>query len=227
MHIVDDHLKQKYRRNPVNELGVGQLAQSLYNGYLGYLASTAVVRHPYTQDVIKRLEDENTGPAPVPIEPIMRRDGSAAYFDFSHAMHNITTTVDYQEIHDQLWLGGTLLTLGDELARESYFDTGPDLEFVRHLRNGIAHGNQFNLRRGEPRRPAHFTGPDRRGMPDGKITPPGQANTFEITPGLHGQKVLFDFVGPGDISDLLLFISVRLIRIGNGDPPMNLWPQRP
>ncbi|MGO9781002.1 MAG: hypothetical protein ACLPQY_14720 [Streptosporangiaceae bacterium] len=211
----------------MNEFSVGQLAKSLYTGYFGYLASTTVARHPYTQDVIKRLEAENAGPAPVPIEAIIRKDSTAAYFDLSYAMREITTTADYQETHDRLWLGGALLILGDELAKESYFGRGPDLEFVRHLRNGVAHGNQFNLLNGEPRRPTHFTGPDQRGMPDGTITAPGQDNTFEITSGLHGQKVLFDFMGPGDVTDFLMFVSWRLIRIGNGDPPMDLWPQCP
>lgn len=200
--------------------------QVLYNGYLGYVGATTIVRHPYAQDVVKRLEDENSGPAPVPIEQIVRQDGSAAYFDLSHAVRNITTSVDYREIHDRLWLGGALLALGDELTRASYFDRRPDLEFIRHLRNGVAHGNKFHFCNGEPRRPAHFTGPDQRLMPNGTITPPGQRRTFEITFALQGKTVLFDFLGPGDICDLLLFVSWRLIRIGNGDPPQDLWPQR-
>jgi hypothetical protein len=28
---------------------------------------------------------------------------------------------------------------------------------------------------------------------------PGEADTFEITAALHGQPVLFDFFGPGDV----------------------------
>jgi hypothetical protein len=41
---------------------------------------------------------------------------------------------------------------------------------------------------------------------------------FEISAGLEGQTVLFDFMGPADILDLLQAISVYLIRMGNGDP---------
>ena len=63
-------------------------------------------------------------------------------------------------------------------------------------------------------------------MPDGTITPPGQAHTFEITPGLDRKEVLFDFIGPGDIGDLLFFISCRLLAIGNGDPPRCIHAQR-
>ena len=140
---------------------------------------------------------------------------------------NIVTRPDYREIHDRFWLSGALLTLGDELAKESYFDRKPDLEFIRHLRNGVGHGNRFNLQGAEPRRPAHFTGPDRRFMPDGTTTPPGQQHTFTITPALNQQEVLFGFIGPGDVCDLLQFVSWRLIRIGNSDPPHDLWPQLP
>jgi hypothetical protein len=211
----------------VNEFEVGQLAQSLYNGYLGYAGATAIVRHPYTSDVIARIEEENSGPAPVPIEQILRKDGSAAYFNLSHALKNIAATGSYQEVHDRLWIGGALLTLGDELAKAAYFDRRPDLEFIRHLRNGVGHGNTFHFLHGEPRRPAHFSGPAGREMPDGSFTPQGQQNTFEITAALEGQTVLFDFVGPGDVCDLLLFVAWRLTRIGNGDPPQDLWPQRP
>jgi hypothetical protein len=57
-------------------------------------------------------------------------------------------------------------------------------------------------------------------------TPPGQVHTFEITPALNGRPVLFDFLGPGDICDLLLLVANRLIRVGNGDPALPLWPQR-
>lgn len=121
---------------------------------------------------------------------------------------------------------GALLTLGDRLSVENYFDHGPDLEVIRHLRNGIAHGNRFHFTPDEPRRPAHFTGPDQRALGD-TVTPKGEAVTFEISRSLEGEPVLFDFIGPGDICDLLLFVADRLIRIGNGDQPRPLYPQRP
>ena len=70
----------------MKELQIGQLAQDIYNGFLGYSGATTLIRHPYAQDLIKRLEIENTGPARIPIERIVRSDGSAAYFDLSHAV---------------------------------------------------------------------------------------------------------------------------------------------
>jgi hypothetical protein len=212
----------------MDELQVGQLAQELNEGYMAYAGSTSLARHPYAIQLVERLERENTGPAIVPIESILRKDGSAAFFSLSHALRKISTSQTYREVHDRLWLGGALLTLGDELARVRYFDKGPDLEFIRHLRNGIAHGNRFHFERGAPQRPAHFTGSAQRLLADGHTTTPrGQAHTFVISSALNGRGVLFDFLGPGDVCDLLAFVSVRLLRIGNGDPVAPLWPQRP
>jgi hypothetical protein len=46
--------------------------------------------------------------------------------------------------------------LGDELAKHRYSDQAPILELVYHLRNGIAHGNRFNIDdRGKKRLAAH------------------------------------------------------------------------
>jgi hypothetical protein len=41
---------------------------------------------------------------------------------------------------------------------------------------------------------------------------------FEVTPNLQGQPVLFDFMGPADVVDLLKSVGLYLIRMGNGDP---------
>lgn len=212
----------------ISERDVGLLAQEMYNGYCAYAGIASIARHPHTAAVLEKLKSENSGPAPVPIERVERKDGSAIYYDLVHFVRNVSQSPDYREVHDRLWLSGALLTLGDELARASYFDKGPDLEFIRHLRNGIAHGNRFHFVGNQPSRPAHFTGPEGRFMPaDGTTTAPGDSHTFRIVPGLHGMPVLFDFIGPGDICDLLLFVSNRLIRIGNREAPRDLHSQHP
>jgi hypothetical protein len=85
----------------------------------------------------------------------------------------------------------TLSWVGDELRKNGYFDKTSELELFRHLRNGISHGNTFNLLNGEPRRPARFKG-------------------FEITPALHGQNVLFEFMSTGDLFDLFDHVKAHL-----------------
>jgi hypothetical protein len=39
---------------------------------------------------------------------------------------------------DRVWLVGSLLAIGDALMRHCYFDHAPELELLRHLRNGVA-----------------------------------------------------------------------------------------
>ena len=81
--------------------------------------------------------------------------------------------------------------VGDALSENKYFDKMPELEFFRHLRNGISHSNKFNLvQYGEPKRPAKF-------------------KNFEITPALENQPVLFEFISTGDLFDLFDYIKTH------------------
>ena len=48
--------------------------------------------------------------------------------------------------HARVWLGGALITLGDALKLNGYFDHHPTLEMVKHLRNAVGHGNRFDIR---------------------------------------------------------------------------------
>lgn len=93
-------------------------------------------------------------------------------------------------------IAAMLIEVGDACARNSYFDKTPELELVRHLRNAASHGNTFTLRGTEPRRPAHSRG------------------DFAIASGLNGtEDVLFDFIGAGDVLDLLSDVEAHLRRI--------------
>jgi hypothetical protein len=38
---------------------------------------------------------------------------------------------------DRVWLVEALLALGDALKQHGYFDHAPELELLRHLRNGM------------------------------------------------------------------------------------------
>jgi hypothetical protein len=99
---------------------------------------------------------------------------------------------------------GSLLTLGDELSAHDYFDRAPALELLYHLRNGVAHGNRFNVtKRGRDRLaqyPAHNRSAAVR-SPTGAV--------YDITPTLSG-PVLFEFMGPADVIDLLQSVEIHL-----------------
>jgi hypothetical protein len=75
--------------------------------------------------------------------------------------------------------------LGDELRRAGLLNPAePLMQFVRHLRNGSAHGNRWFFKNGEPKRLARF-------------------RNFELESGLQGGEIFFDYLGQGDWLDLL------------------------
>ena len=90
---------------------------------------------------------------------IKRKDGTVHSPDLRYYLDLLREDQSLQRDFLRLWAMGALLTLGDELTKHKYFDQAPILELVYHLRNGIAHGNQFCIdSRGKQRlvkHPAH------------------------------------------------------------------------
>lgn len=77
------------------------------------------------------------------------------------------------------------------------------LKMVRQQRNGIAQGNRFTLRNPDELKkwPAHTRGAACQ-----------DSEPFEVKADLDGTEVLFDFMGPGDVLDLLISVSTYLRR---------------
>ena len=107
---------------------------------------------------------------------------------------------------------GALLTLGDELEKHGYFDRAPVLELVYHLRNGVAHGNRINTPKKERDRLAKYPAHNRNAAVK---SPAGVF--YEITPFLSG-PLLFDFMGPADVIDLLQSVEVHLSKAAGARP---------
>ncbi|HEY3844798.1 MAG TPA: hypothetical protein VGL48_16220 [Acidimicrobiales bacterium] len=118
-----------------------------------------------------------------------RKDGWPAAFELPHFLREAQERENFRDDYERAWLVGALLTLNDRLEVEGHFDKAPVIELVRHLRNGVAHGNRFYLRGDEPKLPAHLRG------------------DFRITKVLNGQPVLFDFMESGDV--FVALIAVR------------------
>jgi hypothetical protein len=95
------------------------------------------------------------------------------------------------------WLTLAVSWVGDALASHSYFTRSPELEFFRHLRNAVSHGNRWHFRPGEPRRPARHA-------------------TFVLDASMHGSNALFEYLAPGDVFDLLDEISAQLRDLAAG-----------
>ena len=178
-------------------------------------------------ELIEERERNNRGPAVVPIARIERLDGSHIAYDLSYAIRDLSPSERFKETHDRLWIGGALMTIGDALAQVRYLDDGPDLHFLRHLRNGVAHGNRFDIRGTEPKQPAHFTGPDQKLTVGVKLpSPRGDAHTFRITKELHGGGCCSSTSARAMSSTCSNVISWRLDRLANGDEPSDLYPQK-
>ena len=185
----------------------GQLAERMAQGYYAHSAAIAVATQPDAQTLAPAILPGMT----VPLGVVQRKDGTEHTFDFRHFLRLASASPEITGELPRVWLAGSLLAVGDALSRQDYFDRAPELELVRHLRNGIAHGNRFDIR--HPDKLAEFPAHNRVAW-----VKSDKQTIFEITPGLHGQPVLFDYLGAGDVLDVLLSIGIYLIRMGNGDP---------
>ncbi|WP_143497335.1 hypothetical protein [Pseudomonas sp. Irchel s3h17] len=89
-----------------------------------------------------------------------------------------------------------ILHVGDAFSKVKYLNRAPELEFLRHIRNAIAHGNRFNIT-SELKLPATFA-------------------SYIITNSLNGEKLFSDIDGEGywydgDALALLDFLESRLL----------------
>jgi len=180
---------------------VGVKAQRLAEGYYAFVVAQYVAASP---QAINSLPPALAGEDPTGRVP--RKDGTYHVLNLRHYLDQFRTDQSLQEEILRTWATGSLLAMGDELLKHDYFDHAPVLELVYHLRNAMAHGNRFHITDGGRRRLANFPGHNEGAAvrsPDGTI--------FRISPGLVG-PVLFDYMGPADIIDLLQSVSVHLFR---------------
>jgi hypothetical protein len=184
---------------------IGQMTQRMVEGYFMHLAAIQVARDPRALALSPNVEPGQI----VPVAYVGRKDGTRHVFHFTHFLAQTGSNPVMVDDLDRVWLIGAFLTIGDALKRHDYFNHAPELELLRHLRSGVAHGNTFRINlKHLAEFPAHNLLASIRG--DNKTE-------FQITPNLQNQPVLFDFMGPGDILDLLMSVGLYLVRMGNGD----------
>jgi hypothetical protein len=125
-------------------------------------------------------------------------------FDFARYLNQARTNPFVIDHMDRVWLTGALLNLGDKLQEDNYFDHAPVLELIYHLRNGIAHGNIFNIT--NLRRlisyPAH-----------NRVALAKSPTDYEMVPSLNGTPVLFDFITAPDVLSLFHSVGFHLNRL--------------
>jgi hypothetical protein len=137
---------------------------------------------------------------------VVRKDGTKHVFSFDHYLREAFENSKTKDDLDRVWLTGGLIALADALDRKGYFDRAPHLELVKHLRNGISHGNRFRIDSLQKLAayPAHnFLASVR--------SPAG--TSFEITAATQGTTVMFDFMGPADFIDLFMSVEVHMFSL--------------
>src|ERR1700727_4202 len=158
----------------------------------------AVVRDPRASEILPPLTRRRP---PIHLGQIRDRTGvERITYDHRHFFAG-ASRASFEEEYDRAWFSGALLSLGDALAQNNYFDRAPELEMIRHLRNAVGHGNRFRI--DDPAKLAKFPADTRNADPQ-----PGAARQgyLEITPAVHGQRCLFTFVDACEL--LVLFDAV-------------------
>jgi hypothetical protein len=186
------------------QLAVGRMAQRLGSGYYAFLVAHFVAVNPKSINSLppeKVLGEDPTG-------EIKRKDGTFHTFNLRFYLDLLREDESLQGRFLRTWTMGALLTLGDELAKpeHDYFDHAPILELVYHLRNGMAHGNRFNVTLAGKKRLAKYEAHNRHAAVKSPL-----GTVYEITPNSKG-PILFDFIGAADVIDLLQSVEVYLTR---------------
>src|SRR5438270_803097 len=117
---------------------VAQLTRDMAAGYAAHIASSRVASQVDSNALVGLI-------AAYPTDSVQRKDGTPWSFDTQDALVSAVARQAIAEEFPRVWLTGSLLAVGDALEHHNYFDHAPELELVYHLRNGIAHGNRFDI----------------------------------------------------------------------------------
>jgi hypothetical protein len=190
-------------------LVVGQDAQRLADDFYTLLASLTVAADARASSLAPEVLPGHA----VPIASVKRKDGTEHAYHFVHFLTRAATEPLLSRDFERTWTAGALIGLGDALAVHDYFDHAPELELVYHLRNGIAHGNAFSFTKGGLHRLRMYPANNLQAWIRGDLKA-----EFRITSELSGIPVLFEFMGSGDVLDLIMSVGEYLMRMGNGEP---------
>ncbi len=169
---------------------VAQLARNMAAGYAAHIAAIRLAPRVSDKALVRLIAD-------YPIDSVQRKDGTKWSFDMQDALISAVADEAIAEEFPRVWLTGSLLAVGDALKRNDYFDHAPELELVRHLRNGIAHGNRFAIQK--LTYPAH----NRDAALFGRRSPrPNRARRVSAFAAAHTEKEVVEFSGPASADKL-------------------------
>lgn len=179
---------------------VGRLARRLTSVLYIQHAALGVLRHPDSSALAPGRKHEVGEAAGL----VLRQDGSSVAYDWQHHVDAARGDEAVAAELERAFVVSALLVLAEQLAKENYFDRAPVLEMVRHLRNGVAHGNAFHFH--DPSVLVHWPAHTR----DAACRSP-LGSSFEITADCEGRPVLFDFMAPGDVIDVVASVGSHLL----------------
>ena len=191
----------KKRYHAATEIGL--LTSKLAQGYFAYSAAMIISTDARAIELAPKIEPGQI----VPVGRVKHINGGEHTYDFLYYLNWAKTEKVITDELARIWFSGTLLRIGDLLAQNNYFDRAPELELIRHLRNGIAHGNRFRI-----------DNPDKlKKFPAFYRTSSTDPNTIKFKIGEHliGQEVLFDFITPADLVTMLQSLGNYLTKIGD------------
>ena len=175
---------------------IGRLAARLSEGYLAHMAALNVGR-------------ERGAKLLVPAEGVIQRAGgqgitysNAYYLDYP------ASSADASSDFDRVWLVGALIAVSDELDKTTpiFLDHAPQLEMLRHLKNGVAHGNKFTFTVNGDARGHRRLAKYRAHNHLARVS----TRQLEVLGSLEAQTVLFGFVQPTDVIELHKSIETYL-----------------
>jgi hypothetical protein len=177
---------------------IGRLAHRMGQGYYAHKVAIEVAKDPRADALVSSADDG-----------VSRKDGTGHVYDARHYLDYARANPEMVDDLKRVWLVGSLIAVGDVLSEHDYLNRAPLLELVYHLRNGVAHGNRFTFKVGQ----------STPGLTRLKKYPANNKQAgiktaeFHITASLEGRPVLLDFMGAGDVLDLLMSVEIYLTRI--------------
>jgi hypothetical protein len=178
-----------------NELEAAEVIATFRRTYAVSNLGLIVAQHPRREDIVTGIIGLDRGSVvQLGMQDLPGQPGVAVYYeglDVWESIEGVDGDPEFTLHFARTWFVMALSTIGQIASDSGYWDKTPELELLRHLRNGVSHGNRFNFRTGEPRRPAHF-------------------GHHRLTAQNHGDEVLFDFMGAGDIMALFDHVEAHL-----------------
>lgn len=177
---------------------INHLCFALAEAYYAHHAAMMVVAHPDAKTLLPEREPGRRAQ----IGRIRKADGDSAIEYLSP--YYLDRAARDADDYGRIWLAGAILKLGDEIKRAGLPRT-PEVEWVRHVRNAIAHGNCFRIDHPAEldEHPAYIPGR----YDDGSRN---EVRDHEIVPDLDGKPFLFEFVGEAELVSVFQVIGMHL-----------------